>query len=334
MTEPSPSPDPCGADFAEHTRYLFVDVAQAGAIAVGRRPARRAVFRKLHGVVHGRLELNPARPSWTRQGLFICDTFACWGRLSSDVRPDADDADNGTIGFALKLFGAPTPSLASIDPGAPTADLIFQNHDVFFVDTGEDMCRFTDLSLAGRGDEWDAAHPETPRILAEMAKHETSLRSATFWSVLPYACGPDRAVKYRLKGEAPLPAPSVGADPNRLATDLARALAKGDATFAFDIQTAKPSVSLPVDRATVRWEEAVAPWTSLGRLVLPRQDVAAEGQATYGETLTFSPWRTPEANRPLGSIAQSRRLAYPSSAAQRHRVNGDPDAEPHAPRQP
>lgn len=334
MSEPSPPPDPCGADFAEHTRHLFVDVAQARAIATGRRPARRAVFRKLHGVVHGRLELDPARPSWTRRGLFERDAFACWGRFSSDVPPDADDAGNGTIGFALKLFGTPAPSLASIDPGAPTADLILQNHDVFFVDTGDDMCRFTDLSLAGRGDEWDAAHPDTPRILAEMAKHEASLRSATFWSVLPYACGPGRAVKYRLKGEAPPPASPAGADPNRLASDLLQALAQGEASFAFDIQTAKSGVSLPVDRATVRWEEADAPWTPLGHLVLPRQDITAEGQATYGETLTFSPWRTPEANRPLGSIARSRQLAYPSSAAQRHRVNGDPDAEPHAPRQP
>jgi hypothetical protein len=334
VAEPSLPYEPCGADFAEHTRHLFVDVAQARAIASGRRPARRAVFRKLHGVVHGQLELDPERPAWTRQGLFARDAFDCWGRFSSDVPPDADDVGNGTIGFALKLFGAPTPSLASIDPGAPTADLVLQNHDVFFVDTGEDMCRFTDLSLAGRGHEWDAAHPETTRILAEMAKHEPSLRSATYWSVLPYACGPDRAVKYRLRGGTPPPPSPAGADPNRLATDLAQGLAAGEATFALEIQTARAGVSLPVDRATIRWEEAEAPWTPLGRLVLPQQDINEEGQATYGETLSFSPWRTPEANRPLGSIAQSRRLAYPSSAAQRYRVNGVPDAEPHAPRQP
>jgi hypothetical protein len=334
VTEPPPPQNPCGADFAEHTRHLFVDVAQARAIASGRRPARRAVFRKLHGVVHGRLELDHDRPDWTRQGLFERDAFPCWGRFSSDVPPDADDAGNGTIGLALKLFGAPTPSLALTDPGAPTADLVLQNHDVFFVDTGEDMCRFTDLSLAGRGDEWDAAHPDTPRIFTEMAKHEASLRSATYWSVLPYACGSNRTVKYRLRGETPPPAAAVGADPNRLATDLVQGLAAGEVGFALEIQTAEPGVSLPVDRGTVRWEAVDAPWTTLGRLVLPRQDINKEGQATYGETLSFSPWRTPEANRPLGSIAQSRRLAYPSSAAQRHWVNGHPDAEPHAPRQP
>ena len=334
MTETPPMSDPCGSDFAEHTRHLFVDVAQARAIASRRRPARRAVFRKLHGVVHGRLELFPDRPQWTREGLFAETSFFCWGRFSSDVPPDVDDSVNGTIGFALKLFGAPTPSLASLDPGAPTADLILQNHDVFFVDTGEDMCRFTDLSLTGRDDEWNAAHPETPRILAEMAKHEPSLRSATFWSVLPYACGPDRVVKYRLRGESsPPPLPSSG-DLNRLATDLKQALAAGEPSFAFDIQSAKPGISLPVDRATVRWEEEDAPWTPVGRLVLPQQDIDAEGQASYGETLSFSPWRVPLNNRPLGSLAEARRLAYPSSAASRHRINGDPDAEPHTPRQP
>lgn len=330
MTEP----DPCGTDFAEHTRHLFVDVAQARAIASGRRPARRAVFRKLHGVVHGQLDLDAKRPAWSRNGLFALDSFTCWGRFSSDVAPDADDADNGTIGFALKLFGAPTPSMAAMDPDAPTADLIFQNHDVFFVDTGEDMCRFTDLSLAGRGDEWDTAHPDTPRILAEMAKYEASLLSTSYWSVLPYACGNDRAVKYRLRGKAPPPANAQTKDPNRLAADLAQRLAVGEAEFALEIQTANPGVTLPVDQATIRWEDSEAPWITLGRLLLAKQDIHTEGQSAYGETLSFSPWRTPAANQPLGSIAQSRRLAYPSSAAQRHRVNGVPDAEPHRPRQP
>lgn len=329
---PPPAPDPCGADFVGHTRRLFVDVAQRRAIATGKRPARRAVFRKLHGVAHGRLELDPSRPEWTRHGVFAGERYACWVRFSGDVAPTADDVDNGTVGLAVKLFGVTGPTLAENDPGAPTADLVLQNHDVFFVDTGEDMCRFTDLSLAGREDEWNAAHPDTPRILAEMQKHERSLLAATYWSVLPYACGPERTAKYRVRGQ--VAADEAASGPDRLRSDLAARLKAADARFALELQSPPADEPLPLDRATVRWTDEAAPWTRLGELVLPQQDVNAEGQEAYGEALAFSPWRVPEANRPLGSIALSRRGAYPASAALRRHVNGVPDAEPHAPREP
>lgn len=325
--------DPCAQDFVEHTRHMFVDVAQGGAIASGKRPVRRAVFRKAHGIVKGTLSLIADRPDWTRKGGFMGDRqFPCWARFSSDVRPTEPDSANGTIGIGIKLFGAVGTTLADIDPAAPTMDLVLQNHDVFFVDTGMDMCVFTDLALAGRDEEWFAAHPETKRILDEMAKREESVLTATFWSTLPYRCGPDIAVKYRLRPTSTGPSLAPDADANRLRTDLRERLRAGPASFVLELQAPLPGRSLPVDQATLRWEEADAPFTPIGTLELHRQDVDEEGQEAYGDNLAFSPWRVPEDNAPLGSIAASRRRAYPASAAVRHRVNGVPDAEPHGPR--
>ncbi|WP_407114491.1 hypothetical protein [Bradyrhizobium sp. LMG 9283] len=324
--------DPCIADFAEHTRHLFVDVAQASDIAKGARPARRAVFRKTHGIASARMILDPSRPYEVRAGIFIGDAYDLWVRFSSDVAPDSDDAENGTIGIGMKLFGVSPPSLAAIDPNAPTADILLQNHDVFFVDTGHDMCVFTDLALKGRIDDWFKDHPETKQILVDMAKHEESVLTATYWSVLPYDCGSAGPVKYRLRPLQAEPSRAPADDPNRLRKDLAERLLAGTAAFSFDIQMPKAGTTLPTDRATMRWEEADAPFLSIGCIEFPRQDIRAEGQASYGDNLTFAPWRVPVANQPLGSIAESRRSAYPSSAAARHFVNGVPDSEPHEPR--
>jgi len=324
--------DPCRADFAEHTRHLFVDVAQAREIASGRRPARRAVFRKTHGVVSGRLILDPARPAELRQGIFAGEAYDLWLRFSSDVAPDSSDADNGTLGIGIKIFGVTGPTLASVDPSAPTADLILQNHDVFFVDTGYDMCVFTHLALKGRISEWFEIHPETERILAEMAKREESALTATYWSVLPYACGTIPAVKYRLRPLQTEPSQAPDTDPNRLRSDLAKRLLSDAATFTFEFQQPGAGTNLPIDKATERWSAADAPFVPIGQIEIGRQDIHAEGQESYGDALAFSPWRVPPANRPLGSIAESRRHAYPSSAAKRHYVNGVPDAEPHLPR--
>ena len=324
--------DPCAADFVEHTRHLFVDVAQARAIAAGGRPALRAVFRKVHGVASGWLRFEDDRPDWTRHGIFAGNAHRCWMRFSSDVPPDADDGGNGTLGLGIKLFGAPSPSLAVVDPDAPTADLLFQNHDVFFVDTGADMCRFTDLSLKGKAKEWFAAHPETEQILADMAKHEDSVLAATYSSTLPYACGTGTAVKYRLVPQQAGPSRAEPIDKDRLRTDLRLRLSEDPAAFAFELQRPELGFIPDLDRATQRWPEADAPFVAIGTLVLDQQDMSVEGQGAYGENLAFSPWRVPEENRPLGSIAESRRAAYPSSAAQRHGVNGIPEAEPHRPR--
>lgn len=329
MADPGTS---CEADFAGRTKEMFVDIAQRGDIAKGGRPARRAVFRKAHGVACGHLTLDAARPDWTRQGFLAQDEFACWTRFSSDVAPDSDDADNGTLGLGIKLFGVGEPTLAAVDPHAPTADLLLQNHDVFFVETGPDMCAFTELALQGRDGDWYAKHPETKTILDDMAKREESALTATFWSCLPYACGAGVAVKYRLSPTATGPCLAPDTDHDRLRTDLKARLAAGPATFRLELQRPEEGTALDTDRATVRWPEADAPFTSIGVLTLDRQDVSIEGQDAYGDNLAFSPWRVPEENRPLGTIAESRRAAYPASAALRHAVNGVPEAEPHSPR--
>jgi hypothetical protein len=248
--------DPCSSDFVEHTRHLFVDVAQGSAIATGQRPARRAVFRKLHGIAHGRMKIGSACPLELRHGIFACEDYDLWLRFSSDVAPEAPDSGNGTIGVAMKLFGISGPTLATVDPQSPTADLLLQNHDVFFVDTGHDMCVFTDLALKGRIQDWFADHPETKTILAEMQKREESVLTATYWSVLPYACGPGVAVKYSLSPEATGGTRAPDDDPNRLRSDLAVRLASGEAAFTLEIQRPLPGQALPIDRATQRWAEA------------------------------------------------------------------------------
>lgn len=324
--------DPCAADFVEHTRYLFVDLVQARAIAGAARPALRTVFRKVHGVASGSLSFDDDRPDWTRRGIFAGSAYRCWMRFSSDIPPDADDEANGTLGLGVKLFGAPSPTLATVDPEAPTADLLFQNHDVFFVDTGADMCRFTDLSLKGEVEEWFEGHPETKQILADMAKREESVLAATYSSTLPYACGAGTAVKYRLVPQQAGPSRADPIDKDRLRTDLLLRLREGPAAFTFELQRPEPGFVPDLERATQRWLKVNAHFASIGTLVLDQQDVTVEGQGAYGENLTFSPWRVPVENQPLGSIAESRRAAYPSSAAQRHVVNGIPEAEPHRPR--
>ncbi|WP_395665982.1 hypothetical protein [Methylocella sp.] len=240
------------------------------------------------------------------------------------MAPDANDAENGIVGVGIKFFGITPPTLAEIDLSAPAADLILQNHNVFFVDTGRDMCVFTDLALEGRIEDWRRDHPETRQSLADMAKWETERpdRHLLERSPLCIRAGARREILPPIHQGGKSLAPDT--DPNQLDSDLALRLAESLAAFAHEMQIPAARSSLPVDLATFRRKEADVSLVTIGALELGQHDVGREGRCAYWETLAFSPWRVPPANQPLGSIAQSRRRAYPASAALRHYVNGTP----------
>jgi hypothetical protein len=250
-----------------------------------------------------------------------------WVRWSSDAPPNAADQENNTLGFAIKLFGVEGPTLAMDDPLATNADLLFQNSDIFFVDNVRDMCAISENDAA-----FEANHKRTSLILNEMRKQEASVLTARFSSTLPYALGDD-IVKYRLVAMPPTdPTGAPGSTPNYLAEDLKRRLLASPAAYLLEAQSFIDESVTPIDRATVRWDEAIAPFVPIARIDIEAQDIDAPGQSAYGESLAFSPWRTLHENRPLGSIADARRIAYPSSAAVRRSLNGQPMQEPKNPR--
>jgi hypothetical protein len=97
------------------------------------------------------------------------------------------------------------------------------------------------------------------------------------------------------------------------------------------VQLQADPATMPVDDATVRWDETQSPPIAVADLVLPRQDITAAGQAEFAENQAFNIWRVPAEHSPLGSIALARRLAYEGSADQRRTVNDVALTEPPSP---
>jgi hypothetical protein len=191
------TPSHCLLEPIEETRFLFVDAFQLERIKKGEKPAERAVFRKQHGVAKARLTVVEGCPAELRVGLWSGGPYDAWVRWSSDAPPDTPDQKNNTLGFAIKLFGVGGRTLATDDPQASTADLLFQNSDVFFVDNIEEMC-----AISADSDGFLADHKLSAAILAAMAKEETSLLAAQYSSTLPYALG-EAVAKYRLVAVPP-----------------------------------------------------------------------------------------------------------------------------------
>jgi len=327
----------CASDPITALKQMFVDMVQFGRVKAGQEPARRPVFLRLHGVAHGELQIRPDLPDDIRLGLFgDRPAYQAWVRFSSDI-PDGFPDLKSTVGVAVKLFDVPGVKALSPDEHAPTADLLFQNINVFFVDDAAEMCAFTKASLTGpeAADRWLQDHPNTRRILGDMEQVVPTALGASFWSVIPFHFGPDRYCKYKIEPEVVPPGPEPDyADPDYLRADLEARLRGGEARFRLLVQFQTDPPTMPLDRATVAWDEAVSKPVHVATLVLPRQDVAARGQADYGEALAFNPWRTPVAHRPVGSVAEARRVVYQASAALRRNVNGQPLGEPREVRPP
>jgi len=142
-----PTAENCSSDPNESLRKLFVDVFQGSGLEAGRDPATRPVFLRLHGAIHGYLEVVPELPDEFKVGIFKQKPkYPVWVRSSSDIQPGRPDF-KGTVGIALKLFDVEGEKLLAPNQEATTQDFILQNHDVFFVDTARDMCEFTRLAL-------------------------------------------------------------------------------------------------------------------------------------------------------------------------------------------
>jgi L-lysine epsilon oxidase-like protein len=327
-------PCDCGKDPIAALKVMFVDMVQARRIAAGQDPAQRPVFLRLHGVAHGTFEVQPDLPDDLRVGVFAHRSFPAWVRFSSDL-PSGSDFKS-TVGVGIKLFDVPGEKLLEPDTHAPTQDFIFQNFDVFFVDTAKDMCEFTYAGVVQRNyDAYLKEHPKTAKILNDMAKVVPSVLGTPYWAILPFAFGEDRYVKYKIEPETipggPLTPPDPS-DPFYMHADLRRRLGEGESRFRFLIQLRTDPEGMPLDQATVRWDEAQSPFVHVATLVLPRQDIGERGQGTYGENLAYNIWHALPEHSPAGSIADARKVVYRASAELRRNVNGVPVGEPTGPR--
>ncbi|GAA2518882.1 hypothetical protein GCM10010423_08850 [Streptomyces levis] len=333
---PAAAPD-CAAEPIAGILAEFVDRRMGQRIAQGQDPVLRPVFTKYHGTARAVLTADPGLPEELSIGFLDAARhrqggLPAWVRFSSDTQPDRPDLRR-TLGMGIKLFGVPGPKLLEDEDRADTQDLVLQNHDVFFVDTARDMCEFQQDPVA-----YQNAHPETRAILQAMRKPEESALTARYWGVLPYAFGPDRHVKYVLVPVSCQPGDSRATPPDEnpsfLREDLRHRLAAGEAVFDLMVQFRTDPDRMPLDRATVRWEESLSTPVRVARLTLHRQDVGARGQDTYGENLAYNPWHCLAEHRPVGSMAEARKAVYRASAARRRDANGVPTAEPGPARPP
>lgn len=312
----------CKADATDRLREMFVETGQKRRIARGVSPARRAVFRKQHGIAYGQFKIKEGIARKFKLGIFAGKSYECVARFSSDTGPTDPDLKS-TLGVGLKLFGVGGDKLFG---EGDTADFIFQNIDRFFVTNAEQMCEFTTAGVVDRSySRYLDKNPKVAEVLNEMEKVEASCLAASYWAILPFKLGDKQIVKYRLVPDH-TEAGAAFDNNDYLALDLQRRLRGGPVRFRFEIQLRKGR--WPIDNARAVWPTNKSRYICIAELTFPKQDICAIGQEEFGQNLAFNIWRTLAEHEPLGSMAAARKVVYEASAEARHQANGQQLTEP------
>ena len=300
--------------------------------------ARRDAHPKAHGTVRAELRVRTDLPPALGQGLFVPGKkYRAWMRFSNGASdPNQPDTAPDARGLALKVLGVPGRKLLADEADAQTQDFIFINHPVFFAN---DPARYLALVKAagGEGALGKLGIPLALGVRGALIAYETTRHAMAnplqghYFSMVPYQMGTGakrQAVKYAIRPLVPRPVRMPAKPgPHYLRAAMRRSLKAGDVFMELLVQP-RTSDAMSVEDAMTEWDPDQAPFLPVATLRIPRQDFDNAKRHAFGENLSFTPWHSLPAHRPLGVTNRIRRVVYERISRLRHEMNSAPREEP------
>ncbi len=280
---------------------------------------------KMHGLVEAEFIVHSDLPDACKIGVFAqAKSFKTWVRFSNANSAAQPDLKRDIRGIAIKLTQVPGEKLSD------ETDCL-DNQDFLLISTDTFLCAgietFDGMVKAIQGSWWQkvcffALHPGVIWRLINSFKVFANPLQIRYFSCTPYLLG-EQAVKYCvtpvIKSCDFIP-PEPADDFLRLA--MKQQLSSAPAEFVFGIQLQASPRRMPVEDASVCWDERASPFVPVATLRIPMQDFDMPERNMRGENMRFSPWHCLPIHRPLGSINRARRVVYHSISELRRRVNG------------
>ena len=223
-----------------------------------------------------------------------------------------DDREKDLRGLSIRVEGVPGASGVDGTPGRQ--DFLLNSHPVLFAGTPEDFHAFVEAVTDERMWWYFLTHPRSLWIAWQARGQPDSLLDMAFWSTTPYRYGEGEAIKYAVRpcDGAPSPAAAPGGedDPDFLRHAMADRLAEGGACLALQVLFQQDPERMPIEDASVAWDETRSPFHTVARLTLPPQRVDDPSALSRCEGMAFNPWNGHPDHRPLGGINRVRRGIY------------------------
>lgn len=315
--------------------------------------ALRSVHAKSHGLLVGQLSVFEGLTVPYAQGIFARGaTLPVVIRLSTvpgDLLPDDVSTPRG---MAVKIIGVEGRRLPGSE-GDVTQDFVLVNGPSFqnanakkFAANLKLLAATTDkaegakqvLSAALRGLEKvvEAVGGKSATLTALGGHPETHPLGETYYSQVPVLFGDYfgkicvRPVSASLKALTDAPV-DLSNRPDGLRDVVADYFDGRGAEWELCVQLCTDIDKMPIEDASVVWDEKLSPYVPVARLVVtPQPSYDTARAAAIDEGLSFSPWHGVAAHRPLGSVMRLRRQAYEDARRFRAEKNQLAVSEPKA----
>ncbi|NQD93148.1 catalase family protein [Pseudomonas sp. CrR25] len=297
----------------------------------------RDAHAKAHGCVKAQVTVLADLDPSLRHGVLgePGKTWQAWMRLSNGNAYPQFDRARDARGMAIKFLDVPGEKLTSNPAHENEQDFVMFNHPAFFV---RDVAEYKS-NFAAQADgkkvlaffpSWDPRSWEIRHLviaLKTLSPAPESPVATTYNSIAPFKLGPHN-IKYRViptPESCPnytLPEPNEDM-PNFLRSALHRQLSldRVPACFALQIQRQNPSHYMPLEDPSVEWDESISPFETVANIRLPAQDFDSTEQNLFCDNLSFNPWHSLAAHRPIGGINRLRKAVYEAVSVYRHERN-------------
>ena len=136
---------------------------------------------------------------------------------------------------------------------------------------------------------------------------------------------PSAAAQVRIRELDPLTNPEAVRD------SLVAEIGEHDYTFQLQAQLCVDPMRMPIENTSIEWPEQLSPFTKIGIIHIPKQDISSPVNLDTADRISISPWRTRDEHIPMGEIMTVRRDVYRRSAELRRQINQQPQREPSSP---
>ena len=309
--------------------------------------AVRSVHAKAHGIFEGELTVEAGLPAELAQGLSATPgRYRAVMRLSTQPGDILDDAVSAARGMAIKVLevdGERLPDSASdrtqnfvlaSDPAfsAPNAQKFLGSLKQLAgtTDKAEWAKKLLSATLRGVEDVLEAVGGQSVMAKAMGGVPITHPLGDAYYSQTAFRYG-DFVAKFglfpvshnltELHGDRV----NVSDRPDALREVVRNTIIEQGGTWELRVQLCTDLDKMPVEDASVAWDEEVSPYQTVGRIVVePQLSLGTDLASEIDEETFFSPWHGLAAHQPLGSVNRARRRTYETSAEFRARFNGCP----------
>lgn len=319
---PAPGEERAASDEHQITAQM-IDAIKA--ISLERHPSGAVKrFNQAKGVACLKADFHvpDTLPETLQQGL-----FAQPGHHRAYIRfanaSTTDDRDKDFRGMSIKVFDVDGESLWGEDG---VQDFLLNSYPALFAGTPAEFAGFVQATRDNalwrffiKPGNWDSLW-----IVFKGRERISSPLDIRYWSTTPYRFGPDKsvAVKYSTR-----PCSTVRSDmpddpgPDYLREAVARHLDKAPACFDFMVQFQKDAEAMPIEDASVIWDESASPFQTVARITIRDQAFTTDEALASCERQTFNPWQSLRAHQPIGGINRVRRAVYSELATFRMEQN-------------